>query len=341
MVFVTGATGLLGSHLLYFLLHSEHRVLALRREHSNLNAVKAIFGQYPGGESLWEKIEWVKGDVLQKDSLTEYIRKSAQVYHCAAIVSFTAADHACLEETNLKGTENISALCLEYKKRLCYVSSIAALGDAACPGDWIDEDTPVIEGREHSAYSQSKGKAEKIVWKYIAYGLNAVIVCPSIILGAGLWTRSSAQLYFAAAKGILFYTCGVCGYVDVRDVCELMIRLTEDPFVEGERFVVNGGNYSFRELFTVIARANGKRPPRWYVQPWMTEVIWRLLAGVEKLTGKRMPFTRETARSAHHCSYYSSAKILARYTDFHFYSLPETVERIRLAWITDASRLTE
>ncbi|MFR6383248.1 MAG: SDR family oxidoreductase [Odoribacter splanchnicus] len=56
-------------------------------------------------------------------------------------------------------------------------------GDAPQLEDLIDEDTPVIAGRKHSVYSQSKTAAEKLIRKYIGYGLNAVIVCPSVILG--------------------------------------------------------------------------------------------------------------------------------------------------------------
>lgn len=334
-VFVTGATGLLGSHLLYFLAASGHAVLALRRKQSRLEDVEAVFRQYPGGELLWKRVSWVEGDVLKQDSVINYIREARIVYHCAAVVSFAGKDKECLLTTNLQGTENIASLCLEYGVRLCHVSSIAALGDAESPGEFIDEDTPVIAGREHSVYSRSKGEAEKIVWRYIGYGLNAVIVCPSIILGAGMWARSSAGLFLTAVRGIPFYTLGVSGYVDVRDVCELMIRLAEDSSVGGKRFVLNGGNYSYRELFTVIARANGKRPPWLYLSPFLSGLIWRILSVVGKLTGNKPAFTRETARSAHHASYYSSAKILTLYPDFHFYPLPETVGHMRLVWMTE------
>lgn len=334
MVFVTGATGLVGSHLLYRLLAKGYAVLALKRPASRIDVVKNVFCQYPGGEELWSRVEWVDGDVLESGWMATYIRKSTCVYHCAAIVSFSSADQRLLLETNLQGTENIASLCLEYGVRLCYVSSIAALGDARQPDETIDEDTPVIEGREHSVYSQSKAAAEKIIWRYIGCGLNAVLVCPSVILGAGMWDRSSARLYMTAARGIPFYTKGITGYVDVRDVCELMIRLSGDLTIRGERFILNGGNYSYQELFTVIAHANGKRRPCFYLRPWLTGLIWRMAAVAGKLTGRKPAFTRETARSAHHCSLYSSNKLLSRYPDFHFHTLQETVEEIHQVWST-------
>lgn len=332
MVLVTGATGLVGSHLLYRLLAAGHAVRALKRPASQLDGVKAVFAQYPEGAGWWPEIEWVEGDVLQAEPLSVYIRQASAVYHCAAVVSFASEDQRLLQETNLQGTENVASLCFKHRVRLCYVSSIAALGDAGRPGEEIDEETPVIEGREHSVYSRSKAAAEKRVWEYIGYGLNAVIVCPSVILGAGVWNRSSARLYFTAARGMPFYTKGGTGYVDVRDVCELMVRLTDWPAVRAERFVLNGGNHSYRELFGRIARANGKRAPWFCLRPWMTEVIWRLCAVWGKLTGRKPAFTRETARSAQHRSYYSSRKILSVYPDFRFHTLSETVEHIRRVW---------
>lgn len=328
MVFVTGATGLVGSHLLYRLVSTGHAVCALKRGNSNTDKVRDVFGQYPDGETLWSGVNWVDGDVLQPHTLTDHIRKASVVYHCAAVVSFSAGDEKLLTETNERGTQNVCGLCLEYRVRLCYVSSIAALGDAVMETDFIDEDTPVIPERVHSLYSHSKGSSEKIVWQYIGYGLDAVMVCPSVILGAGMWDRSSAKLYCTAARGIPFYTKGVTGYVDVRDVAELMVHLADDRDVTGQRFVVNGGNYSYRELFTLIARANGRRPPWLRLSPWMSELIWRLLAVVGKISGKKPAFTRETARTAQHASYYSSAKILALYPDFHFHDLADTVDHI-------------
>lgn len=331
-VFVTGATGLVGSHLLYYLLRSGYSVWALCRKSSRIEDVEKVFSHFPGGESLCHRIEWVEGDILQPETLEEPIKRADCVFHCAAVVSFSGGDKERLRHTNIQGTEHIAALCLKYKVRLCYVSSIAALGDAAREGEFVDENTEEIPGRPHSEYSHSKSDSEKVVWHYIDRGMDAVIVCPSIILGVGASHKSSSQLYATASRGIPFYTQGVCGYVDVRDVCCLMIRLAEDRNVKGERFVLNGGNYSYRELFSEIAKVNGKRPPYFYMRPWITESVWRLLAVWGGLTGRKPAFTKETARSAHRKSFYSNRKIVSLYPDFQFYPLSETVQYIRENW---------
>lgn len=328
MVFVTGATGLLGSHLLYHLVEDGQGVYALKRDSSRLEGTHEVFLQYPGGEQAWQKVNWVEGNVLKKETLEPVVQQAECVYHCAAVVSFSGGDKDKLLDINLKGTENIAQLCRKYKVRLCYVSSIAALGDAPHEKEIVDENTPIIMETVRSVYSQSKIAAENIVWQQVRKGLETVIVNPSIILGAGHWGRSSSQLFLTVSKGMPFYTDGVCGYVDVRDVCKAMLILGKDREVEGERFVINGGNYNYKELFTCIARATGHKPPFLEMKPWMTSLAWRSLAAWGKMTGRQPVFTQETARSSHHKSYYSAAKFLARYPYFSFYPLEETVRQI-------------
>lgn len=327
---VTGATGLVGSHLLCHLARPGEAIIALKREESRIEETMALFSRYfSSPEEAASRVTWVVGDVLDEGSLLSCVEKVDTVYHCAAMVSFNGSDRHTLMQTNIRGTENICALCLQWGVRLCFVSSIAALGDAPDESVVIDENTPEIPGSVHSLYSGSKGASEKIVWEYVGRGLNAVIVNPAIILGTGLRGRSSAKLFEQARKGMPFYTDGVNGYVDVRDVCEAMIRLTETSSIRGERFVLCGGNYSYKELFTVIARAAGKREPYIRMAPWMTSLAWRLLAFVSWFTRKKPAFTRETARSSQNKSRYSSAKLLKALPDFRFHTLEETARFFR------------
>lgn len=204
MVFVTGGTGLVGGHLLYYLIDAGYPVKALKRKSSDVKDTQKIFNQYTSSDSAWQRIEWVNGDVLEKSSLEKYIEEADCVYHCAAVVSFAGADRAKLLEINLQGTENVVDLCFKYQKRLCYVSSVAAIGDALHEEDVINEHTPLNIGRLRSAYSQSKMASEEVVKNYICNGLDAVIVNPSIILGAGHWGKSSSKLFMTASKGIPF-----------------------------------------------------------------------------------------------------------------------------------------
>ena len=198
-------------------------------------------------------------------------------------------------------------------------------GDAPNESVVIDENTPEIPGSVHSLYSGSKGEAEKIVWKYVRQGLDVVIVNPAIILGAGLRGRSSVKLFEQASKGMPFYTEGVNGYVDVRDVCELMIRLAKRQCYSGRAFRIMWGKLFLSGVVYRDCPCRGQAPTS-YSDGTVDDQVsaWRLLAFVAPFTGKKPAFTEETARSSQHKSRYSSAKVLSLFPDFHFHTLEET-----------------
>ena len=75
------------------------------------------------------------------------------------------------------------------------------------------------------------------VWRGIEEGLNAVIVCPAIILGPGKWEKGSSMLFKQVWKGLSFYTSGTNGFVDVRDVVNVMIQLMKGK-IKSERFIL-------------------------------------------------------------------------------------------------------
>ena len=123
---VTGATGLLGSHLLCHLARCGETIIALKRYKSHVEQTMALFTCYfdSPGDAI-SRVTWVVGDVLDGESVAPFVEKVDTVYHCAAMVSFNGSDRNTLLETNIKGTENICKICLERGVRLCFVSSIA------------------------------------------------------------------------------------------------------------------------------------------------------------------------------------------------------------------------
>src|SRR4030095_3826473 len=136
MILVTGATGLLGSRLLFDLVSKGNHVRALRRETSRMTCLNHYFSSRP---DLMEKIEWVTGNVTDIFSLENALDGINQVYHCAARVSFQPSDRLVMQHTNIEGTANVVNLCLEKGiNKLAYVSSIAALGRSENEGI-IDE----------------------------------------------------------------------------------------------------------------------------------------------------------------------------------------------------------
>lgn len=312
MIFVTGATGLVGSHLLVRLSNLNRKVRALRRKTSDLKTVKNIFQRYAQNpEAQFETIEWVEGDLTDIFALEDFLVGVDEVYHCAAIVSFNAVDKKQLFAVNINGTANIvNASLTSGIKKFCYVSSIAAMGSADHP-KMIDENSLWKASKRNSVYGISKYGAEREVWRGIAEGLNATIVNPSVILGPGDWKTGSSELFTLVWKGLKFYTLGTKGFVDVRDVAKAMTLLMDGNHF-GERFLVSAENLSFKQLFTFIANNLHKKPPSIEAKPWIGAIAWRVLAVTGFISGKKPAITRETARSANNRSAYSSARLINR-----------------------------
>ena len=101
---VTGATGLLGSHLLCHLARCGETIIALKRDKSHVEETMALFSCYfDSPEDAISRVTWVVGDVLDGESVAPFMEKVDTVYHCAAMVSFNGSDRDTLLETNIKG----------------------------------------------------------------------------------------------------------------------------------------------------------------------------------------------------------------------------------------------
>ena len=325
MIVVTGGTGLVGAHLLYDLCKKHKHIRALKRQSSDLEQVKKTFSYYSDdAESLFKKIEWVDADITDYFSLEDAFKGAKQVYHVAAMVSFQEKDNRKIMEINVKGTANVVNAALHHKiEKLCYVSSIAALGRPDA-NEEATEDTPWKDSDKSSPYSISKYKAELEVWRGIEEGLDAVIVNPAVILGPAKWNNGSAALFSLIWKGIKFYTTGENAYVYVRDVSRAMIELMESN-ITSERFILSAENVSYKQLFNLMAHNLGKAEPSIAVKPWMIELSWRLIKISSFFTGKQPSLTKDTARSSMKISRYSSNKIKES-LGFKFTSLEEMIK---------------
>lgn len=313
MILVTGGTGFLGSHLLRKLVNAGQPVRALYR--------KEIPRQVA---DIKDKVEWVQGDVLDVCVLEDAMEGVDKVYHCAGVVSFRPGEHEQMMKVNVEGTANIVNMSIDAAvKKLVHVSSTAALGRAKVDGV-LDESAEWGEGKGNSRYGVSKYLAEMEVWRGKAEGLDVAIVNPSIILGAGYWEDSSGMLIKNAWKEFPYYTEGINGFTDVRDVAEAMFRLMESE-ITGERFVLNTDNWKYHDLFTEMAQHLGKKPPHIAVKPWMAEIVWRIEAVKSKLSGKKALLTKETARTAQTKVYYSNKKILEALPGFSFRPLQTAI----------------
>jgi len=337
MIFVTGGTGLVGSHLLYDLLRSGKQVRALKRKHSNLKQVEKVFSYYTSSSRhLFNQIEWVDADLLDIYSILKVLDGVEYIYHCAAMVSFEPKHQAEMMYSNVEGTTNlVNAALTKGIKKFCHVSSIATIGR--------EEHNPIITesmfwkaSPDHSNYALSKYAAEREVWRASEEGLNVVIVNPSLIIGGGNWQQSSSNMFSKAFKGIRFYTNGENGFVDVRDVSALMIKLM-DSDISKQRFILNSENTSFRHYFDLIHTAFGKPKSSIKAGKFLSGFAWRAEKVRHFLTGAPPLITKETARSAHKVSRFSNSKILSVFPDFQFISIEEAVQHTAKQYLKDHS----
>lgn len=324
MIVVTGGSGLLGSHLLFDLCQKKQKVRAIKRPNSDLAEVKKTFAYYcDDPETLFKQIEWIDADVTNVFSLEEAFRGAKQVYHAAAMVSFLESDRARMQEVNVKGTANVVNAALQTGiEKLCYVSSIAALGTAES-NEETTEETPWKASAKSSPYSQSKYLAELEVWRGMEEGLPAVIVNPSIILGPAKWNSGSAALFSLIWKGLKFYPSGVNGYVYVRDVSNAMISLMESS-IEGMRFTLSAEDVSYQRLFSLMAEKLGVKKPTIETKSWMNELAWRGARAWSFFNGKPASYNKTTARTSMQKRSYSNQKIKEALS-FVFTPIDETI----------------
>ena len=321
MILVTGASGFVGLHLVRTLSAQGSTVRALYHMHEPSAADKQLKG-----------VEWQKADLLDVYDVAEVMKGVTDVYHCAAIVSFDPELHERMLFFNAESTANVvNEALIQGVRRLVYMSSIAALGRPEAAEKEITEEEQWGESKYNSAYGLSKYMAETEVWRAIGEGLDAVILNPGIILGEGDWSKGSAGLMNIAWKEFPFYTKGVTAWVDVQDVVRLLTTIM-DTDITAERFVVSAGNYSFREIFTMMAASLNRKPPRFFANNLMTGIIWRL-SKVMTLAGRRVTITRETANNANALSYYSNKKLLNTLPEFSYTPIQHTIERMAKAFV--------
>jgi nucleoside-diphosphate-sugar epimerase len=313
MIFVTGASGLVGAHLIKSLVEKGALVTALYR-----SIVPNIQGA--------EKVKWVKGDILDIESLENAMEGVEQVYHCAAIVSFAPGQAAAMLHANQEGTANVVNACLAKNiQKLVYVSSVAALGR-------IRENAPVDEAANwtpetsNSVYGKSKYLAEMEVWRGMGEGLNVAIVNPVIILGAGDWNKGSSEIFKSAYNAFPWYTEGVSGFVDVMDVVDTMQLLMQSK-ITGERYIISAENIQYKNVFTQIATAFNKPAPHKKVTPFLAGIVWRLEALKGIFTGKNPLLTKETAATAQAVVHFDNTKFLNAFPEFKYRTIESTIKR--------------
>ncbi len=326
MILVTGGTGLVGSHLLYHLSLKNDNIRAIYRTKSSLENVKKVFSFYTSNAKLFSKIEWFQADITQVPSMIPAFIDVKHVYHCAAFISFNPKDYIEMRKINIHGTAIIVNLSVDAKiEKLCFISSIAAVGDSL-KGDIIDEESEWNKELDNSGYSITKYGAEMEVWRASQEGVAVVIVNPGVILGSGFWETGSGKLFSQVYNGFKYFTEGITGFVSVQDVVKPMIQLMNSD-IKNERFILVSENKSFKDILFLIADYFGKKRPLKKIKPWQTAIFWRISWVMTLIKGTTPLLTKHSAKSAHSISEYSSEKI-EKTINFEFEKIEKSIENI-------------
>ena len=315
MILVTGGTGLVGFHLLLRLSLEKDIVRAIYRSEKKLLHVKELF-EKENKLSEFKKIEWLQADILDIPALETAFTNVSYVYHCAALVSFNPKDEEKLYQNNIVGTANVVNICLTKNvKKMCYVSSISALGNGTEHNLSINEETERNNEAVRSDYSISKFGSEMEVWRGFHEGLDVVIVNPGVIFGNGFPKEASSLFIQNVKNGQLFYTLGKLGIVAVDDVVKAMTTLMKST-ITGERYILVAEDVTYKELFDSIAEIlnqvqNGKKvkKSKFEVKKWQLQIIRIFEFVFSTLFFRKRMLTKATINALYNLETHDNSKI--------------------------------
>ena len=299
-ILVTGATGFIGSHLCRALVEQGHHVRALHRPTSSL----ALLEDLP--------VELVQGDLFEPDSLTLAARDIEVVYHCGGRVgSWTDAEE--MGASHFSGTKNILSAAQQCGvRRFIHTSSVAALGIPEYAAD-SNETLPIMD-ESHSwnytaeewPYGYAKHRAEEEVRSAAVDGLEAIILNPASVFGAGDKNLASSAIVMHMARGLRPpIPPGGLNVIHIDDVIDGHIAALENGG-SGERYILGGENITFEKLLTTVAEVVGSPFPRWHIPGWAL----RRLSTPAELLGRILgiPLRGHIFRLAGHHFYYDRRK---------------------------------
>lgn len=257
-VLLTGATGFLGNNILRALLDEGHAVTVLVRHSSDPRPTDGL------------EVEKVFADLANPTEVGKAVVDADVLIHSAALIQIGWSKLAQSLLVNVDATRALAESARRQNIRMIHVSTVDTL--AVSRVDQPADETCVNPPKPQSSYVVSKTKAEQAVFDEISLGLDAVIVNPGFMVGPWDWRPSSGEMMLAVAKQFVpFAPAGGCTVVDVRDVAEGVLSAVKHGRV-GERYILGGENMNYLELWTLMAKIAGSRPPKRVLPDWLAGV---------------------------------------------------------------------
>lgn len=247
MWLVTGATGHIGNVLVRKLIERGERVRALILPNECRAPIQGL------------DLEAVEGDVLDTDSLYKSMRDAKGVFHLAGVISIMPGSNEVVRQVNIQGTQNMVKVAKELKVgKFVYTSSIHAI--KRIEEGIIDETLPYDPENPYGEYDRAKAEATLDVQKAAQAGLEAMIACPTGVIGPYDYRGSlmGEVIHEAAVSKPTLYVDGAYDFVDVRDVADGLIAVANKGR-RGESYILSGQKISVRYLLETVREITGKR----------------------------------------------------------------------------------
>ena len=325
-ILVTGGTGFLGAHILYYLTINNINPIALKRKNSCLKKVQTIFLNHGDKNStLFNKIRWKELDLLDFYNTGKALKNIDIVFHSAAMVSFNTQMKDQLLATNYLATKNLINFSLIHNvSKFCFISSVATLSKNINQ-IVFDEESWFSWSETKSNYAISKYLAEMEVWRGFAEGLNGFIVNPSLIIGPGDQNGLFKTMINKLGNKSMFYPKGSTGFIDVRDVAQIVLKL-ERINVTNERYIINGHNLSFKKLLSIIAKKKNTQMPIFPIKKSIIKIYLILARIFNFFLGKKTKLTNEMLEFLDNELNYSNKKI-KQTLNYEFIDFEDSLEK--------------
>ena len=282
---ITGASGHIGGVLARTLV-----------ERYGIRTVRAIFRKRQGTAADLD-IEWVNGDILDKESLVTAFEGAEVVFHLAALVSVDPRRAKEFHAANVLGTRNVVEASLECGvRRLVHFSSVYAYNQYPLD-EVLDESRGFADSPRHGAYDRSKADSEMEVRRGIDRGLDAVILNPTGVIGPfdGGPSHMGQFLLDLYRRRIPAQIAGGFDLVDVRDVVDVAVA-AEIQARCGENYLLPGGWYSMRNLTLSSQQVTGVAAPRLVFPMFMARFWAPFQVILDRSCGRRPLYTPTSLR---------------------------------------------
>lgn len=326
---ITGATGFVGVHLIHHLLKSGNEVFAIKRPSSSLYNFELVKKHYGLKEELFRKLHWVDIELYDTNALHDLFLEVDQVIHAAGFISYNKKEKNELKRVNHEYTESLVDASISAKvKHLIYVSSTGAVAkpksyDITESAEWDDK-------LDHTYYGKTKYLGELEVQRGRQEGLNISIVNPGVILGYGNWNNGSLKLFKNAYKRFPFFTSGSTGFIGVKDLCRVIVHLSQSKHHQNEQYILISENYQFGDLSKSMANHFKVREPFIEVKGWFYKLTYSFIY-VKELIGWSGLLTSESTRASVNKHTFDNTKLKAA-LPFELQSIDEVIKEACIAY---------